>query len=267
MIVKYDYIFTITNMFKVFNISLIKRDMLSITVFTISFLLFPRVIKLEIFKFASLENQWFLRVFLVICWYIGIIDIRCFWCSLGVLGFTTSGCPVPGATCHLHTARNSIIKNAFFKSPSTLIYIPSVLWRISLQVTPFWLRIYLFGFQIRSLYLCDTGSLGKKKLTIIKCMGPEHFEKTSFLIAMYTFTVVTMPLCVTEVFEVIFRSCFLIKQWPKGWFPTVIPQLFSHHFNLFLPYSVSISIGNINICSLNSVCLKSRCNIKYNAKF
>lgn len=57
MIVKYDYIFTITKMFKVLNILL--RDMLSITIFIILFLLLLRLIKLGIFKLTSLENQWF----------------------------------------------------------------------------------------------------------------------------------------------------------------------------------------------------------------
>ncbi|EHA98696.1 Gap junction epsilon-1 protein [Heterocephalus glaber] len=52
-----------------------------------------------------------------------------------------------------------------------------------------------------------------KKMTTVRCMVPEHFEKTIFLIAMYAFTVIIMVLCVGEVFEIIFRRlCFLVRQ-------------------------------------------------------
>ncbi|KAM5326160.1 LOW QUALITY PROTEIN: putative gap junction epsilon-1 protein [Glossophaga mutica] len=124
---------------------------------------------------------------------------------------------VPDATFHLHVACKSN-QECLLQRPIYTIHIPPVLLRINLEllriknpeVISFWLQVHHFGFQIKPFYPCDTESLGKK--TIIKCMGPEHFEKTGFLIAMYTFTVITMILCVTEVFEIIFRLCFLIKQ-------------------------------------------------------
>ncbi|KAM8788106.1 putative gap junction epsilon-1 protein [Rhynchonycteris naso] len=119
---------------------------------------------------------------------------------------------VPGATFHLYAACKSINQECILQKPIyTVIYILSVVLRISLEVIAFWLQIHLFGFQVKPLYLCDAASL-EKKYTIIKCMVPEHFEKTIFLIAMYTFTVITMVLCVAEVFEIIFRRLyFLIK--------------------------------------------------------
>lgn len=36
-------------------------------------------------------------------------------------------------------------------------------------------------------------------------MVPEHFEKTIFLSAMYTFTVITILLCMAEIFEILCR--------------------------------------------------------------
>ncbi|XP_029079303.1 putative gap junction epsilon-1 protein [Monodon monoceros] len=120
---------------------------------------------------------------------------------------------VPGAIFHLYAACKSINQECILQKPNyTVIYILSVLLRISLEVVAFWLQIHLFGFQVKPLYLCDAVSL-RKKFTTIKCMVPEHFEKTIFLIAMYTFTVITIVLCVAEIFEIIFRRlCFLIKQ-------------------------------------------------------
>ncbi|XP_070317697.1 putative gap junction epsilon-1 protein [Odocoileus virginianus] len=120
---------------------------------------------------------------------------------------------VPGAIFHLYAACKSINQECILQKPIyTVIYILSVLLRISLEVVAFWLQIHLFGFQVKPLYLCDAVSLGKK-FTVIKCMVPEHFEKTIFLIAMYTFTVITIVLCVAEIFEIIFRRlCFLISQ-------------------------------------------------------
>ncbi|XP_058939179.1 putative gap junction epsilon-1 protein [Kogia breviceps] len=124
---------------------------------------------------------------------------------------------VPGAIFHLYAACKSINQECILQKPIyTVIYILSVLLRISLEVVAFWLQIHLFGFQVKPLYLCDAVSLGKK-FTTVKCMVPEHFEKTIFLIAMYTFTVITIVLCVAEIFEIIFRRlCFLIRQQPKG---------------------------------------------------
>uniref|UniRef100_A0A671ER62 Gap junction protein epsilon 1 n=1 Tax=Rhinolophus ferrumequinum TaxID=59479 RepID=A0A671ER62_RHIFE len=120
---------------------------------------------------------------------------------------------VPGASFNLYAACKSINQEECIlqKPIYTVIYILSILLSISLEVIAFCLQIHLFGFQVNTLYLCDTGPLGKK-FTIIKCMGPEYLEKTVLLIAMYTFTVITMVLCVAEVFEIIFRRlCFLIK--------------------------------------------------------
>ncbi|XP_016079464.1 PREDICTED: gap junction epsilon-1 protein [Miniopterus natalensis] len=120
---------------------------------------------------------------------------------------------VPGATFHLYAACKSITEECILQKPIyAVIYIVSILLRISLETISFWLQIHLFGFQVKPLYLCDAGALGKN-LTIIKCMVPEHLEKTIFLIAMYTFAAITMVLCVAEVFEITFkRLCFLIKQ-------------------------------------------------------
>lgn len=120
---------------------------------------------------------------------------------------------VPGAIFHLYAACKSINQECILQKPIyTVIYILSVILRISLEVIAFWLQIHLFGFQVKPLFLCDAESLWGK-LTIIKCMVPEHFEKTIFLIAMYTFTVITIILCIAEVFEIICRrSCFLIRQ-------------------------------------------------------
>ncbi|KAK2505603.1 hypothetical protein MC885_015630 [Smutsia gigantea] len=120
---------------------------------------------------------------------------------------------VPGATFHLYAACKSINQECILQKPTyTVIYILSVLLRISLEVIAFWLQIHLFDFQVNSLYLCDVGSL-EKKFTIIKCMVPEHLEKTIFLIAMYTFTIITMVFRVAEIFEIIFRRLrFPIRQ-------------------------------------------------------
>ncbi|KAM6186477.1 putative gap junction epsilon-1 protein [Rhynchocyon petersi] len=120
---------------------------------------------------------------------------------------------VPGAIFHLYAACKNINQECILQKPIyTVIYILSVLLRISLEVIAFWLQIHLFGFQVKPLYLCDARTL-KEKNDIIKCLVPEHFEKTIFLIAMYTFTVITMVLCVAEIFEIIFRRlCFLIWQ-------------------------------------------------------
>lgn len=170
---------------------------------------------------------------------------------------------VPGATFHLYAACKNINQECILQKPIyAVIYILSILLRISLEVIAFWLQIHLFGFQVKPLYLCDAESLGKK-FTIIRCMVPEHFEKTIFLIAMYTFTVITMVLCVAEVFEIIFRRlCFLIKHWPEGWLPTVTSQLFINHFYLVLSYSMSISTLNINIYYLNwAHCACNLCQI------
>uniref|UniRef100_A0A2K5MIN9 Gap junction protein epsilon 1 n=1 Tax=Cercocebus atys TaxID=9531 RepID=A0A2K5MIN9_CERAT len=110
---------------------------------------------------------------------------------------------VPGAIFHLYAACKSINQECILQKPiCTVIYILSVLLRISLEA----LQIYLFGFQVKSLYLCDARFLGENM--IVRCMVPEHFEKTIFLIALYTFTAITMVLCVAEIFEIIFRRLY-----------------------------------------------------------
>uniref|UniRef100_A0A2I3LSU7 Gap junction protein epsilon 1 n=1 Tax=Papio anubis TaxID=9555 RepID=A0A2I3LSU7_PAPAN len=115
---------------------------------------------------------------------------------------------VPGAIFHLYAACKSINQECILQKPiCTVIYILSVLLRISLEAVAFWLQIYLFGFQVKSLYLCDARFLGENM--IVRCMVPEHFEKTIFLIALYTFTAITMVLCVADIFEIIFRRLYV----------------------------------------------------------
>ncbi|XP_075410010.1 gap junction epsilon-1 protein [Tenrec ecaudatus] len=120
---------------------------------------------------------------------------------------------VPGAIFHLYAACKGIDQECILQKPIyTVAYILSVLLRITLEVIAFWLQIHLFGFQVMPLYLCDTSSL-KGKTNITTCMVPEHLEKTIFLTAMYTFTVITIVLCVAEIVEIIFRRlCFLTRQ-------------------------------------------------------
>lgn len=58
--------------------------------------------------------------------------------------------------------------------------------------------------QVHPLYMCDASAL-EKAFNVTKCMVPEHFEKTIFLSAMYTFTVITILLCIAEIFEILCR--------------------------------------------------------------
>uniref|UniRef100_F6Y0C0 Gap junction epsilon-1 protein n=1 Tax=Ornithorhynchus anatinus TaxID=9258 RepID=F6Y0C0_ORNAN len=98
---------------------------------------------------------------------------------------------VPGAVFYLYAACKNIDQENILQRPiCTVFYILSVLFRIILEVVAFWLQSHLFGFQVIPLY---------------QCVVPEHFEKTIFLIAMYTFTVITVLLCVAEVFEILCR--------------------------------------------------------------
>ena len=61
--------------------------------------------------------------------------------------------------------------------------------------------------------MCDASAL-EKTFNVTKCMVPEHFEKTIFLSAMYTFTVITILLCVAEIFEILCRRLgYLNNQW------------------------------------------------------
>lgn len=118
---------------------------------------------------------------------------------------------VPGAIFHLYAACKNIAQEDILQRPAyTVFYILSVLLRIILEVVAFWLQSQLFGFQVNPLYRCDAGALDKK-FNITRCMVPEHFEKTIFLIAMYTFTVITIMLCIAEIFEILCRRLGFLK--------------------------------------------------------
>ncbi|NXO60099.1 CXE1 protein, partial [Aramus guarauna] len=119
--------------------------------------------------------------------------------------------PVLGAFFHLYAACKSINKEDILqKSFYIIFYIFSVFLRIIFEAVAFWLQIQLFGFKVNTIYMCDVGALGKK-FNITWCMVPEHFEKTIFLIAMYTFTVITVVLCVAEIFEISCRRTGFLK--------------------------------------------------------
>ncbi|CAB1440494.1 unnamed protein product [Pleuronectes platessa] len=112
---------------------------------------------------------------------------------------------VPGAVFHLYAACKNIDQEEILERPIyTVFYIISVLLRIILEVIAFWLQSHLFGFQVHPLYMCDASAL-EKTFNVTKCMVPEHFEKTIFLSAMYTFTVITILLCIAEIFEILCR--------------------------------------------------------------
>uniref|UniRef100_A0A2K5EPT7 Gap junction protein epsilon 1 n=1 Tax=Aotus nancymaae TaxID=37293 RepID=A0A2K5EPT7_AOTNA len=108
------------------------------------------------------------------------------------LGITTMIVLVPGGIFHLYAACKSINQECILqKTIYTVIYILSVLLRISLEATAFWLQIYLFAFEVKSLYLCDARSLGENM--IIRSL--------------------TIVLSVAEIFEIIFRRLyFLFRQ-------------------------------------------------------
>lgn len=122
---------------------------------------------------------------------------------------------VPGAVFHLYAACKNIDQEEILQRPIyTVFYIISVLLRIILEVIAFWLQSHLFGFQVHPLYMCDASAL-EKTFNVTKCMVPEHFEKTIFLSAMYTFTGITVLLCVAEIFEILCRRLgYLTNQWP-----------------------------------------------------
>ncbi|KAL4623993.1 gap junction epsilon-1 protein-like [Arapaima gigas] len=113
---------------------------------------------------------------------------------------------VPGAIFHLYAAcKNIDQEDILLQSNYMISYIISVLLRITLEVVAFWLQSHLFGFQVHAIYVCDVSALDKI-FSFAKCMVPEHFEKTIFLSAMYTFTVITVVLCVAEIFEILCRK-------------------------------------------------------------
>uniref|UniRef100_A0A8B9H1Q8 Connexin cysteine-rich domain-containing protein n=1 Tax=Astyanax mexicanus TaxID=7994 RepID=A0A8B9H1Q8_ASTMX len=112
---------------------------------------------------------------------------------------------VPGAVFHLYAACKNIDQEDILEKPIyTVFYIISVLLRIVLEVAAFWLQSHLFGFLVHPLYFCDASSL-EKAFNFTKCMVPEHFEKTIFLSAMYLFTIITVVLCIAEIFEILGR--------------------------------------------------------------
>ncbi len=63
-------------------------------------------------------------------------------------------------------------------------------------------------------FFCDASSLATHS-TSHKCMVPEQFEKRpSLLSAMYIFTIITMILCMAEIFEILCRRLgYLTHQW------------------------------------------------------
>lgn len=65
-------------------------------------------------------------------------------------------------------------------------------------------HVSVLFWQVHPLYMCDASAL-EKAFNVTKCMVPEHFEKTIFLSAMYTFTVITILLCIAEIFEILCR--------------------------------------------------------------
>ncbi|KAG7257961.1 hypothetical protein CRUP_013518 [Coryphaenoides rupestris] len=97
----------------------------------------------------------------------------------------------PGAVFHLYAACKTLDQEEILQRPVyTVYYIISVLLRIILEVHP--------------LFMCDSREL-ERSFNVTKCMVPEHFEKTIFLSAMYTFTAITILLCVAEIFEILCR--------------------------------------------------------------
>uniref|UniRef100_A0A493TDF6 Gap junction protein epsilon 1 n=1 Tax=Anas platyrhynchos platyrhynchos TaxID=8840 RepID=A0A493TDF6_ANAPP len=83
---------------------------------------------------------------------------------------------------------------------------------IILEVVAFRLQTQLFGFEVNAIYMCNVAALDKT-FNITSCMVPEGIENTIFLPAIYTFTVITLVLCVAEFFEITFRMlCFIKSQ-------------------------------------------------------
>ncbi|KAM7119520.1 LOW QUALITY PROTEIN: putative gap junction epsilon-1 protein [Ciconia maguari] len=117
---------------------------------------------------------------------------------------------VPGAFFHLYAACKSIEQEDILQKFYAGFHTFSVFLRIILEAVAFSLQIQLFGFKVNAIYMCDVGAL-EKKFNITQCMVPEHFEKTIFLIAMYTFTVITVVLSVAEIFEISCRRLGFLK--------------------------------------------------------
>ncbi|NXE76699.1 CXE1 protein, partial [Cochlearius cochlearius] len=118
---------------------------------------------------------------------------------------------VPGAFFHRYAACKSIKqKDTLQKSFYTIFLISSVFLRIILEAEGFWLQIQLLGFKVNAIYTCDVGAL-EKQFNVTRCTVPEHFEKRIFLIVMYTFTVITVVLCVAEFFEISCKRLGFLK--------------------------------------------------------
>lgn len=83
----------------------------------------------------------------------------------------------------------------------------------------FKLQTQLFGFEVNAIYMCNVAALDKI-FNITSRMVPQGIENTIFLPAIYTFTVITLVLCVAEFFEITFRRLFHKK--------SVMPIIFSH---------------------------------------
>lgn len=112
---------------------------------------------------------------------------------------------VPGAVFHLYAACKNIEQEDILEQHiSTVFYIISVLLRMILEVAAFWLQSHLFGFVVQPVFMCDASSL-EKAFKFTKCMVPGYFEKTIFLSAMYVFTIITVLLCIAEIFEILHR--------------------------------------------------------------
>lgn len=120
---------------------------------------------------------------------------------------------VPGAVFHLFAACKNMEQEDILEQPiNTVFYIISVLLRMILEVAAFWLQSHLFGFLVQPAFMCDASSL-EKAFNVTKCMVPEYFEKTIFLGAMYVFTIITVLLCISDIFEILYRrGCCLGTQ-------------------------------------------------------
>lgn len=82
-----------------------------------------------------------------------------------------------------------------------LVFVSLLSQGLSLKLSlAFWLQIQLFGFEENAIYLHDVGA-PEKKFNITWYVGPKHFAKTIFLIAMYAFTVITVVF-VAKIFEI-----------------------------------------------------------------
>lgn len=120
---------------------------------------------------------------------------------------------IPGAVFHLYAVCKNMDQEDILEQPvNTVFYIISVLLRMILEVAAFWLQSHLFGFLVQPVFMCDASSL-EKAFNFTKCLVPEYFEKTIFLSAMYVFTIITVILCIAEIFEILRRrGCCLGTQ-------------------------------------------------------